>query len=52
MEFKKATHVEWIPFAVVTLVIKEMIMTQQTPLVAVSTGIILKQKVLVPLVAL
>ena len=37
-ESKKTTHVlpcvEWVPFAVVMLVIKEMIMTQQTPLVA------------------
>ena len=34
-EFKKMPHVEWIPFAVVTLVTKEIMMTQQTPLVAV-----------------
>ena len=38
--------VELIPFAVATLVMKDTMMIQQTPLVAVSMWIILRQKVL------
>ena len=35
MEFEMTPCVEWIPFAVVVLVMKEMVTTQQTLLIAV-----------------
>ena len=43
--FKKMPHVvEWISDVVVVLVTKEMVMTQQTPLVAISMWIILNRR--------
>ena len=49
-EFKRMPHVEQIPFAIVMLVMKEMMKTQQTMLY--SSRIILKHMVLASLVAL
>ena len=37
MKFKKIPCVEWIPFAVITMVVKETMTTKQTTLVAIST---------------